>query len=410
MRPKIAIQTALKVLSAITLMTGSIFSQDNSNSVQQIAGDLDSYFTSTLASQNYVGLGACLIKDGRVIWENSYGYRDRENKIQLRTDDIYQLASLSKTVTATALMQLYENGLFRLDDDVNNYIPIKVRNPNFPDKPITFRMLLTHTASFSDLLPAGNKISLGVRGDSPIPFGEFVEELFTPGGRYYAKDYFSINEPGTKYEYSNIAFSLIGYLVEKLTKKDFSEYCKERIFRPLEMNNTGWHLRDLDTSRIVFGYGFPDNENSASYKKVRHFGVPGYPEGMLRTTMQDMANFLLAFINGGRFKSQQLLKPETVELMLNPQGIKNIPTRSFKITDIGLTWLIFEVEGEQLYSMNGFSGSIFTNAYFSPKDRTGIIYYFTGITMKNMPASIEMTRKLFNSLKMVDLSLRDQEK
>lgn len=355
---------------------------------------LDTFFANTVSSQNYVGLGACIAKGDKIIWEGAYGYADLEEKKPLREDNIFQLASLSKVVTATALMQLYEKGLFRLDDDVNLYIPVKVRNPNFPDKPITFRMLMTHTAGFDDVLPNGNKISLGTKGDSPILLSDFVEGLFTPGGKYYSNDYFSKNQPGTKYGYSNIAFSLIGYIVEKITGKDFSEYCNEAIFRPLEMNNTNWHLKGLDTGRVVLGYGFPHGGSITSYQRVEPFGTPGYPEGMLRTTMQDFAKFLSVFINGGRYKDYQALKPETVELMLSPQGIINIPSRSFPVKDIGLSWLIFDVDGDELYSMNGFSGSIFTNALFSTKDNSIILYYYTGITMKNMQGSFDITRKL----------------
>lgn len=389
---------ALILLQALIFQT-SIFGQDRSdaNSSANTTG-LDAYLTNIVASQNYVGLGACLARDGKIIWEGAYGYADLEAKKGLRKDNIFQLASLSKVVTAAALMQLYEKGMFKLDDDVNSYIPIKVRNPNFPDKPITFRMLLTHTAGFDDVLPAGNKLNLGTAGDSPIALSDFVEGLFTPGGKYYSSDYFSKNEPGTKYGYSNIAFSLIGYIVEKLARKDFSEYCTSAIFKPLGMDNTNWHLKGLDTGRVVLGYGFPKSDSLNSYRKVRHFGVPGYPEGMLRTTMQDFVKFLSIFTNKGRYNDYQVLKPETVDLMLTPQGIKNIPTRSFPVKDIGLTWLIFNVDGEDLYSMNGFSGSIFTNAFFSTKDCTIILYYYTGISMKNMQGSFDITKKLKDSL------------
>ncbi|MGE5497735.1 MAG: serine hydrolase domain-containing protein, partial [Syntrophothermus sp.] len=242
------------------------------------------------------------------------------------------------------------------------------------------------------------KISLGVWGDPVIKLNEFVEGLFQPGGKYYSEDYFSRSEPGTKYEYSNISYSLLGYILERITKKDFSEYCRENIFRPLEMNNSAWYLRDLDTNRIIFGYGFPAGDTSVTYKKIRHFGLPGYPEGMLRTTMHDLSIFISALINKGRYKDFTLIKPETVSLMLSPQGIQNIPSRSFRIKDIGLTWLINDIDGTEFYSMNGFSGSIFTNAYFSPKGRTAIIYYFTGISMRNMPVVLEITRKLKEAL------------
>lgn len=397
------------IISALILLQTLTIAQDKNgmnNSVKSTAAELNAYFTNVIQAQNYVGLGACIAEGDRIVWEGAYGYADLEEKKLLREDNIFQLASLSKVVTATALMQLYEKGMFRLDDDVSLYIPVKVRNPNFSDKPITFRMLMTHTAGFDDVLPNGNKISLGSKGDSPIPLSDFVEGLFTPGGKYYSTDYFSNNLPGTKYGYSNIAFSLIGYIVEKLTGKDFSEYCNEALFRPLEMDNTNWHLKGLDTGRVVLGYGFPRGDSITSYQRVGPFGVPGYPEGMLRTTMQDFVKFLSVFVNGGRYKDYQALKPETVELMLSPQGIKNIPSRSFPVKDIGLTWLIFDVDGEELYSMNGFSGSIFTNAFFSTKDNTIILYYYTGISMKNMQGSFDITKKLRTSSKKMNSNLQ----
>lgn len=398
----------VSVLFICSSVTSAQEKKEDKKLTNTISSELDGYFKSMMKTQNYVGLGACLIKGDKIVWDGYYGYANLGEKTPLTKDNIFQLASLSKTVTATALMQLYEQGLFKLDDDINDYMKLKVRNPNFPDKPITFRMLLTHTGSLEDVMstglkiPEGIKYPRGVAGDPHIPLNELEEELFTPGGKYYSVEYFSKSEPGTKYSYSNFAFSLIGYLVEKIAKVDFSEYCKEHIFRPLKMHNTGWFMRGLDTNKIIYGYGFPTNDSIASYRKVVHFGEPGYPAGNLRTTMTDFAKFVSAFINKGKYDNYQLLKPQTVALMLTPQGIKNIPTRSFPIIDIGLTWLINDIEGEQLYSMNGFSGSIFTNAVFSPKDRIGMIYFYTGITMKNMPAMLEITKKLYRAVKSFD--------
>jgi len=365
--------------------------------------ELDSSLNQIYQAQKYVALGACIIKNDEIVWQSSYGYSDLENKTPLKADDIIQIASLSKTVTATALMQLYERGLIQLDDDINNYIPIKVSNPNFPDKPITFRMLLTHTSSLEDVLSNGLKVPKGVErphgvnGDPDISLKDFTEELFVPGGKYYSTEYFSKEEPGSKYSYSNFSFALIGYLAEQITKKDFSDYCKENIFIPLGMKDTGWMLRDIDSNRVIFGYGSLTANSIIEYKKVKPFGVPDYPSGNLRTTLQDFSKFIRAFINKGSYNNYSLLKPETIELMLSPQGIKNIPTRSFPITDIGLTWLLNDVDGKLLYNMNGFSGSGFTNAYFSTKEKTGIFYFFTGLTMKNMMGMIDVTRLLKNA-------------
>lgn len=377
---------------------------DNSPRYQK-SNDLDSYFNSLIKSQQYVALGAMLIENNKVVWEGYYGYSDLEKKRELMRENIFPLMSLSKTVTTFALMTLYEKGLFKLDDDINDFIPIKVRNPNYPEIPITFRMLLTHTASFEDVLSTGLKVPKNVerprstRGDSKMTLEEYIHEILSSQGRFYSAEYFSQNKPGTKYSYSNIAFALIGYLVEKIARVDFSKYCKEKIFDPLEMNNTSWHLRGLDTAKVIYGYSFSPQDSIPNYKKIEHFGEPGYPAGMLRTTLEDFARFICVIMNNGRYKDKQLLTPATIELMLRPQKVKDIPSRSFRAVDISLCWLINEVENRELYSMNGFGGSAFTNAYFSMKDRIAIIYYFTGINMKNMSAIPEITLKLYNALK-----------
>ncbi len=358
---------------------------------------LDQYFAKMVEAQRYVGLGACLIAGDTITWQGSYGYADREARIPLRQDAIIQIASLSKTVTATALMQLYEKGLMRLDDDINKYMPISVRNPHYPEIPITFRMLLTHRGGFADVTPSGQRmgarLSSGPSGDSPIPLEEFIKSALVPGGVNYADDLFSMKKPGTTYEYSNLSFAVLGYLVEKIAKQDFADYCKENIFIPMGMKDTGWHLRDVDVSRVAYQYILIPGETLA-YKKVDHFGVPGYPAGNLRTTLRDFSHFAAAFVNKGNYKGYQMLKPETVALMLSPQHVDSIPSRAFRAIDIGLAWMIHDIDGTALYTMNGFSGSIFTSLFFSPGDRRAFMFYYTGVSMKNMAGSIDITKRL----------------
>lgn len=395
----------------LVLFAGFAFAQETENpavSNKNTLQDLDYFFRDILSTQKYVGLGACLVKKEKVVWEGYYGYSNLEEKTPLGRENIFPLMSLSKTVTTFALMQIHEKGLFALDDDINNYISIKVRNPNFPEIPITFRMLLTHTSSFEDVLSTGLKIPQNVPrpqsslGDSEMTLEEYIRELLSPDGKFYSTDYFSQNKPGTKYSYSNIAFSLLGYLVEKIAKQDFSEYCKEQIFNPLEMKNTSWHLRGLDTIKVIFGYSFSPDDSIPNYRKVKHFGEPGYPAGMLRTTMDDYIKFINIILDYGHYQGRQLLKPETVRTMLTPQNIANIPSRAFKTTDISLCWLISEIENTELFNMNGFSGSFFANTYFSKKDKSVIIYYFSGINMKNMMAVTEITKKLHNALELLE--------
>lgn len=389
----------MKLTGLLLVLTGLLYGQTGSGNKlslpNSIAG-LDSFFVKQMASQGYVALGACLMENKTIQWEGYYGYANLEEQIPLQKDHIFQLASLSKTMTATALMHLYDKGLISLDDDINDYMDLNVRNPHFPDKPITFRMLLTHTGSLVDvlrnglLIPEGVEYPHGSKGDSPIPLEEMVRELFTPGGRYYSPEYFGQFEPGSQYSYSNFSFALIGYLVEQISGKNFSDYCRENIFKPLGMNQTGWFTKDLDASKIIIEYGNVSSDPDAPYKRREPYGAPSYPAGYLKTTMEDFSRFLSIFI----CDTNPVLKPETRAIMLEPQGIKNIPSRAYPILDMSLTWFITEINGKKYYSMNGFSGAIFTNAYFSPETHTAIIYFFTGITMKNMMGMMDITETL----------------
>ncbi len=390
---------SLSLLFLIPLLVSSRQPESGQNTV------LDNFLRNVLEKEQYVGLGACLVKNNTIVWEGYYGYADLERGLMLNRENIFQLSSLSKTVTAFALMKLYEDGKIRLDDDINKYLPFSFRSPYFPDNEITFRMLLNHTSGLADVTATGLVVPSGVGrpqssiGDSDMTLDEYISQLLVPGGKYYSREYFSGNEPGTVYSYSNIGYSLLGYLVERISGEDFALFTEKNIFGPLDLKNIAWHLRDLDTGRVIFSYRFSPDDTIPVYRKIRHFGEPGYPAGMLRTSMDDFSKFIITLLNRGEYQSTRLLKPETVNMILYPQNMKNISSKSYKLIDRGLTWQIVDLNGNKYYEMNGFSGGIYTDALFSPDLNTGIIFYFTGINMKNMQAIPEIACTLETALK-----------
>ncbi len=112
--------------------------------------DPDSFITSIMQTEHIPGLSACAISDGEVIWSGNYGHANIAQDIEPTDSTIYVLCSISKTFVAVALMQLWEDGLFGLDDDISQYLPWEVHNPYYPSSPITFRMLMTHTSGIID--------------------------------------------------------------------------------------------------------------------------------------------------------------------------------------------------------------------------------------------------------------------
>jgi CubicO group peptidase (beta-lactamase class C family) len=256
---------------------------------------------------------ACIIQDDIIVWSKGYGYYDLENQKPTNEDILYLQASVSKTVTATALMQLYEQGLFDLDDDINDYLPFEIRNPNHPDEPITIKMILSHRSSLADDNLYWIALSY-LPGDPDIPDFPYpwLKDYLTPGGIGYSSTTWSNAKPGDRYYYANIGYSIIAYLVEILSNRNFNEYCKENIFEPLQMHNSGFRLRDHNISNIAVPYEFKNNK----YFRHPHYGIHVlYPAITLRTSIEEYSHFIIAHMNEGVWNDIRILNSTTVELM-----------------------------------------------------------------------------------------------
>ena len=308
--------------------------------------NLDAFILEKMKASNVPGVSACIVKKDKLVWSSAYGLADVENKKPRTEETIQNIGSISKTITATAVMQLFEQGKFRLDDDVNVYLPFPVRNPRFPDEPITFRQLLTHKSSIKDG-PAYQKSY--ACGDPTISLKDWIKGYFVPGLKYYSEEEnFHTWKPGTieippgPRAYTNVGFGLLGYLVEVISGQDFAEYCRKKIFTPLGMKHTGWYLADVDVSRHAIPYTLiserfkmpegmaiedflprygKDKQSIRTRQLFPHclYSFPNYPDGLIRASVRDLSRFLRAYINSGLFEGNRLLNEETVKTMLSSE-------------------------------------------------------------------------------------------
>jgi len=343
---------------------------------------LDSFVIETMAKYHIPGLSACIIKDGEIMWTGAYGYADIEQNKEVTDSSIFLLASISKTVTATALMQLWEDGLFGLDEDINDYLPpeLQIHNPYYPNDKITFRHLLTHTSSIFTLSFEKSQLSWGM--DSPESLYSTLVNVLMPGGTYYSPTFFNNWAPGTAFDYSNVAIALVGYLVETISNNPFPDYCKENIFSPLGMNETSWFLADFDVNNIAVPYEYPEN----SYIAYEHYGHPLYPAAQLRTSATQLARYLSAYMQKGEFDGVRILDSTTVELMTKP--LVKIPDSLYPYSPwyMGLVWWLGPLSklnylGEKWYSLHtgGWYGCE-TFFGFCDETKTGIIILSNGRT------------------------------
>ena len=334
---------------------------------------------SQLEALDVPGLSAAIVKRGQIVCASSAGMANIEENRPVTPDTLFLVASVSKTVTATAIMQLVEQGKIGLDDDVGEYLPFEVSIPFSPEAPITLRQLLTHTASIDDN-PAyvncpgwctyGSSITPFVtRGaDSPVPLADFTKGYFTPDGPYYDwSANFEDAEPGTKTDYSNMGIVLAGYLVETISGVPFDQYSREKIFAPLGMEKTSWRLAGIDRSILAMPY----DKDSSGFIPYGHYGEPDYPDGMLRTSAIELANFLIAYMEGGAYGDRRILEAETVAEMLTSQTELE--------PDQGLVWVKRLVGHRTVWGHDGADNGAGAEMWFDPEQNEGVILMTNGV-------------------------------
>ena len=321
--------------------------------------DFEVYLQGELEDQNIPAMAVLIFEGSDILYENYKGQSQIEQNISLQNDHLFLLASVSKIITATALLQLHEDGLFDLDDSINDYLSFSVDVPDYT-KNITFRMLLTHTSGIEDSDFASNE-SYYYGEDSPVALSYYMEQYLSPNGiNYNAVDNFHDFEPGTESEYSNMGNALIGVLVEQISGIDFNSYCKQNIFNPLGMSNTSWRLDEISQTIVQ-----PYNYNNGNYELIQHYTFTDYPNGGLRSTARDLSVFLGAFTKGGTANNYEVLSAETIAEMITPQ-IPNIDN------EMGLHLFIIDAENN-LWGHNGGEQGVSTVVAFNPTTKVGAI-------------------------------------
>jgi len=302
--------------------------------------DPDSLDMAAAAMQAYIdngrfaGIAVEALKEGTIVQQEYLGYADIENEIPIQANTIYRIFSMSKPVTTVALMTLYDQGMFGLDDRVSEYIPLFAETPVYTPSadgftlesqiiPMTIRHLLTHTSGLTYGWQPGSYVDslYNVTGVAmwDAPLADKVEQLSKLPLKY---------QPGTRWEYG-LSIDVAGYLVEVLSGMPLDEYMQEKIFGPLQMSDTGFDVPEEKHERLSVLYG-RDEEG----KLVRAGGsIPGadFNElfkspailfsggGGLVSTMGDYERFCRMLLNGGILDDQRILKESTVKLIMSNQ-------------------------------------------------------------------------------------------
>src|SRR5438309_5234803 len=290
---------------------------------------LDALIPSQLQNRDIAGAVVSVVKDGQVLFAKGYGYADFAAKKPVLADQtLFRPGSISKLFTATAVMQLVEQGKLDLDRDVNDYLDFAI--PTTYPEPITLRRLLTHTAGFEETLK-----NLFVAHESDMkPLHTYLVNQMPQ----------RIFPPGKIPSYSNYGFSLAGYIVERASGEKFERYIDNHILKPLRMTNSTFDqpLPLALAPQMSRGY-------LTTAKKTRDFEfVQAAPAGALTTTAADMTRFTLAFLQDGTVDGVAILKPETVRQMETRQ-LELHPM----LNGLGITFMEYSVNGQRIIGHGG---------------------------------------------------------
>jgi CubicO group peptidase (beta-lactamase class C family) len=357
----------------------SLFSNHSvSSQIRSSYDSLDISINNYIKENNIPGLLACVVKGNKVEWLNTYGFSNIENKVEMKPDAILNIASVSKLFTATAIMQLWEKDKINLKADINTYLPFSIRNPKFPNTPISIQQLLTHSSSIIDGSAIWESYSCG---DPTISLEYWITNYFKPDGEFYnEKENFSENKPGSIDNYSNVGYGLLGYIVERVSGQPFNEYCNDNIFNPLEMVNSGWLISEIDIANHItpyvymsddlrddmanhFNHLFPGESEFQRYTNIATclYSCSNYPDGYVRTSIIELSHFLIACMNNGEYQNKRILKKQTLDLILSPQTEINKNT--------GLGWHKENI----FWGHNGSDPGVQTELFFNPETKIGII-------------------------------------
>jgi len=355
-----------------------------SSKAQQEKAEAD--FKSVMEKYHAIGASVAVVKSGKIIYNHSFGLKDLEKRLPLNNQDIFRIASISKSFSATAIMQLVEAGKISLEDDFGDLAGFKIRNPKFPDQKITLKMALSHTSSLND-------------SQGYLNF-DVINPDKNPNWAKCYNDYF----PGSKFDYCNLNFNLIGAVIERCTGERFDNYIKNHILEPLGLY-AGYCVDSLDSTRFVKLYEYrgdtqtytlsstayaPRRTEIANY--VMGYSTPVFsPTGGMKISAHDLAKYMIMHMNYGTSDGVKIMSRKSA---------KKMQTALTADEGYGLAIRTADdlIPGIELKGHSGSAYGLHSTMLFNPKEKFGFIIITNGIDATYTDGFPDFSRAAINSL------------
>jgi CubicO group peptidase (beta-lactamase class C family) len=332
------------------------------------SGKLESRIDSVMKQYQMMGLSVAVVKKGKIVYEHAFGLKNIESKTPLTEGDIFRIASISKSFSATAIMQLVQAKKLSLNDDVSNLIGFHVRNPKFPDKVITLKMLMSHTSSLND------------------SEGYFTLDSINPGKNIHWKNCYNNYAPGNGYQYCNLNYNMIGTIIERISGQRFDKYIKAHILDPPGLYG-GYEVAALDSLKFATLYEYdttskqfiaqPQAYNPRT-NEINNY-VMGYstpifsPTGGMKISATDLAKYMTMHMYFGKYNGTRIISK------------KSAKTMQTKVSDNGYGLAIETVHdfipGKIMRGHTGSAYGLYSIMFFQPKEKFGIVAITNGFNI-----------------------------
>ena len=275
------------------------------------------------------GFAVSVIENGALLYQQSFGQANLEDSKVYTNQTTQPIGSISKTFVAAAIVKAIEQGHFTLETDINDILPVEVKNPKQPNAVIQVKHLVTHTSGLldndeayiqayhvllgEDLSTEGAQLltnGFGVQQREPIPLEEFLAEYYLDDGSLYRMDNFASTAPGSTWNYSNIATSLAAYLVEAATGTPFKAYVTTHILQPLGMTQTAYDVADLNPANAAKLYWDKSTP-------LPRYANDSYPDGSIHTCNEDLAKYLMDMMKGAKGQSATLFSKQAYAMLFD---------------------------------------------------------------------------------------------
>ena len=304
----------VKLFSVLSLAFPVItVNAQNSNSHPELIKECEDLIIKKMESDNLIGVSAAIIIDDSVAWKKSLGYADKENRIPMTENTVANIASVTKTFTALAIMQLQEKGLLDINQPLNKYLPQfnpLTRGENLDD--VTIKSVITHSSGIqTDVLKNGD-----------LGSGKYTDVLG------FINESYLLYPPGLVESYSNSGYNILGHLIKQVSGLDYPEYIHKNIFAPLEMNSTGFLMDSLKGRTRIYSGG----------ESLHDYGLRDIASGGIYTSMNDFIKYARELMNAYHGINSSLINSLTIQEMFTLQTDNAILESNKK----GLGWFMFK--------------------------------------------------------------------